>query len=68
MPKPNDAAKLTRDETRALWHAVDDMGLMVREMKSVEGIRIASIEVAELRLAAAKRALRQVNKLRTAGY
>ncbi len=62
------SAKLTRDETRALWHAVDDMALMVREMRSVEGITPEQIAQAKLRLATAKRALRKVYKLRTAGH
>lgn len=55
-----------RADTRALWHAVEDMALMAHEMKSMPGLTPEQIAAAQARVIAAKRALRKVNKLRAA--
>ena len=56
--------RLTKAETVALWHAVSNMELMVRQMKDMDGITPQQVAVERDRLATAKSALRKVNKLR----
>jgi hypothetical protein len=56
--------KLTKAETVALWHAVSNYELMVRQMKNVEGITPEQLKAEKERLALARSALRKANKLR----
>lgn len=65
VKKPLDE-KLTKAETVALWHAVNNMEIMVREMPKVDGVTADQIAAEQDRLRTAKRALRKVNALRTA--
>lgn len=56
--------RLTKEETVALWHAISNFELMVRQMKGVDGITAEQVTAETERLSLAKRALRKVNKLR----
>ncbi|MGE8319067.1 MAG: hypothetical protein ACN6O3_10000 [Comamonas sp.] len=60
--RPTD--QLTKADTVALWHAVDTMAYCVRAMPTIEGITSDQIEAEKAKLAAARRALRKVNRLR----
>lgn len=64
--KGTTVARLTKADTVALWHAVNNMALMVQELPRVEGVTPEQIEAERERLRAAKRALRKVNALRNA--
>lgn len=57
-------SQLTKADTVALWHAVSNFELMVKQMESLEGVTPEQIEGEKNRLSTAKRALRKVNKLR----
>lgn len=65
--KPADRQPLTKADTVALWYAVEAMVYQVRAMPEVESITPDQIEAERVRLTAAKRALRKVNKLRKDG-
>lgn len=56
--------QLTKAETVALWHAVSNFELLVKQMDQVEGVTQEQISAERDRLTTAKRALRKVNKLR----
>lgn len=56
--------RLTKAETVALWHAISNFELMVRQMRGMEGISAEQFMAERERLLLAKRALRKVNKLR----
>ncbi|MBT2333588.1 hypothetical protein J7E49_06685 [Variovorax paradoxus] len=58
---------LTKAETVALWHAVDDMALMVRAMRQDPLCTPEQIAARRTLLTTAKRALRKVNALRKQG-
>lgn len=62
-----DRAALTKDETVALWHAVQAHTDMVRAMPEISTISLETIKVERARLKLAKRALRKVNALRKEG-
>lgn len=55
---------LTKADTVALWHAVDDMGYMTRGMEGVPTCTPEQIAERKALLATAKRALRKVNAMR----
>ncbi len=59
--------RLTKAETVALWHAISNFELMVRQMDSMDEITPEEVSTEKQRLALAKRALRKVNKLRKQG-
>ncbi len=58
--------RLTKAETIALWHAVDDMALMHREAMRCDDISDEAKESSAARLKAARAALRKVNAIRRA--
>lgn len=55
---------ITKAETVALWHAVDDMGYMTRAMLGEPSVTAEQIAQREALLKVAKRALRKVNAIR----
>lgn len=55
---------LTKADTVALWHAVDDMGYMTRGMQDAPACTPEQIAQRKALLVAAKRALRKVNAIR----
>lgn len=57
--------RLEKADTVALWHAVDDMALMVKVMKD-GSFTDEQIQAAERRLSAAKKALAKCNAIRKA--
>lgn len=68
MKKNNGTIEpLTKADTRALWHAVEDMAHMLRGMKMDPPCTPEQIAQQQERLTAAKRALRKVNALRQTG-
>ena len=62
---PKAADPLTKADTVALWHAVENFALMVKTMTPGE-FSPELIAAERDRVLAAKRALRKVNKLRVA--
>lgn len=57
--------QLTKDDTRALWYAVDAYGAMVKAMRELPTPIPADVAAKEREvLATAKRALRKVNAIR----
>ena len=59
--------QLTKDDTRALWYAVDAYGAMVKAMRDLPTPVPADVAAKEREvLATAKRALRKVNAIRQA--
>lgn len=62
-----NSSALLKAETVALWHAVENYGLMIKQMKGIDGITPEQIEVERLRLEQAKRCLKKVNALRQKG-
>lgn len=62
--QPRDSEALTKADTVALWHAVSNYELMIKQMPSIEGLSPEMIEAERARLAVAKNALRKVNRLR----
>lgn len=70
MPKakstqPRAGEPLKKAETVALWHAVSNYELMIKQMPAIEGLSPVVIAAERERLALAKNALRKVNQLRT---
>lgn len=69
MPKaktthPSADEALTKTETVALWHAVSNYELVIKQMPAIEGLSPVVIAAERARLAVAKSALRKVNRLR----
>jgi hypothetical protein len=62
--QPHDSEALTKADTVALWHAVSNYELMIKQMPAIEGLSPEMIEAERARLAVAKNALRKVNRLR----
>lgn len=62
--QPRDSEALTKADTVALWHAVSNYELMIKQMPAIEGLSPEMIEAERARLALAKNALRKVNRLR----
>ena len=62
----NHPVRLTKADTVALWHAVDDMAIMVKEVRKDPTFSAEIKEAAEVRLRAARQALVKVNKIRRA--
>lgn len=60
-------SKLTKADTVALWHAIDNAHLMARHMHEIPGLTPEQIQREKDLVAQAKRALRKVNVLRKAG-
>lgn len=58
-------ARLTKDETVALWHAIQWMEICLRQV-SPDANDLPNIERERERLLTAKRALRKVNAIRKA--
>jgi len=61
----SDTGKLTKDDTVALWHAVNWMDLCMKHPPG-PGEDAAALDAERERLVAAKRALRKVNAIRKA--
>ena len=55
--------ELTKDDTRALWHAVEGLHDLVRAMHG-EGFSAAQLAGERAKVLAARRALRKVNAIR----
>ena len=63
--EPTQALRLTKADTQALWHAVNNAGYMVRALAAEPGSATAdAVQAEKAMLAQAKRALRKVNALR----
>lgn len=62
QPRASDA--LTKAETVALWHAVSNYELMIKQLPGIENLSPEVIAEERARLALAKTALRKVNRLR----
>lgn len=60
----DDKLKLTKADTRATWHAIDDMTYMHYGMKSDPPLPQEILDAHREKLTAAKRALRKVNAIR----
>lgn len=58
--------RLTKQDTTNLWHAIEAFKDMVRALRTMDGIAPELIAAEEERLAAARRALTKVNKIRKA--
>jgi len=57
--------ELTKDDTRALWHAVEGLRDLVRGMRG-EGFSAAQLAAERTKVLTARRALRKVNAIRKA--
>jgi hypothetical protein len=66
MSTPATINKLTKADTVALWHAVDDMGYMTRAMRTEPAVTPEQVAQRQAVLKAAQRALRKVNAIRKA--
>lgn len=66
-PGPRSSKGLLKAETVALWHAVSNYELMIKQMNGMEGITPEQIEAERRRLDLAKRGLKKVNALRHQG-
>jgi hypothetical protein len=66
-PGPRSSKGLLKAETVALWHAVSNYELMIKQMNGMEGITPEQIEAERRRLDLAKRCLKKVNALRHQG-
>lgn len=65
--QPRAGAALKKAETVALWHAVSNYELMIKQMKGMEGITPEQVEAERRRLDLAKSCLKKVNALRHKG-
>lgn len=66
MTVTREQKRLSKDETVALWHAVESLKATTGAMRSI-GCAIEQIKAEEARLKVAQRALRKVNELRKQG-